>query len=202
MRKIEYTFTTLMRQIFFIAIFANALIQIAVVTEVLVFKIDKYYQSLNFTATYLIYALVVILVIALFFQHRLFYSEYTPEELTYKNILLRKSHSIRFEDIDTVVCDTFNAYFYKKENPKREKSDADFKLPFFRGGKIEILDFDKLLKFMAGKGINIIKTYKIMPGYSKKMWITSLVYGLFTAVVVANCATPLYTVIILYTRFH
>jgi len=197
MRKIEYTFITLARQFLFISIFIYVLLHLSVVTEILVFKIDKYYQAFNFPITYLIYGLIVLLIGCLFFQHRFFYAEYTKSTLTYTNKVFHKSRSIDFDNVDNVICDTFGAYFFNKGSVSREKKDADFVLPFFRGGRIDVVQLNKMLDYMSSHGINVTKTYKIMPGYGKKTKILSFVYGFFAIAIIANCANPIYTVIVL-----
>ena len=199
MRKIEYTYSTVARQFLFIAAFIFFLLYFAVITEILIFKIDKYYNVFNFPLTYGAYVIIFIAIACLFFQHRFFTLEYSKEVLIYKNRFLRKTSSVSFDDVGYILCDSSKAYFFNKTNVGRNKADAIFTLPYFRGGRIDVVAYNKMLEFAESKGIQVTKTYKIMPGYGSRSKFLSLLYGFLAICIIANCATPLYTVIVLFT---
>ena len=198
MRKIDYTFITLARQFLFITIGLLATLYLIVIIQIMVFHIDKYYDRFNYPLTFGIYLLVYLCLGCLFFQHRFFHLTYTRSTLTYRNGLLRRERSVSLEDISNVVCDSRGAWLYR--GPVTDKKQACFYIHFFRGGVIEVVAFDKFLRYLSSQGAHITKTYKVMPGYGKIHNILGIVYGFLAICIILNCRTPLYTVIVLMSN--
>lgn len=74
-----------------------------------------------------------------------------------------------------------------------------FFLPFFRGGIIEAVDANDFYLFLRAKtGLSVSKTFKVLPGYSKRWMAVSILYAFLAIAVFINCNTPVYTIIILY----
>ena len=99
MKKIGYHYTNLAKQILIIVCFLYTFLRFLIMLEIMVFKIDGYYDNLNIPLTLLLYAVLFLLLLILFRGHKICISAYDENTLTYYNTLLRKSKSL---DLSTV----------------------------------------------------------------------------------------------------
>lgn len=198
MNKIQYHYTNLAKQIFFLICFLYILLRFIIMMEIIFFKIEGYYEATNIPLTLLLYTALFALLICLFRGHKLCYSTYDETTLTYHNTLLRKKRVLELKDVRLAVLDTFGIKFFasKDSDPKTEK--PIFFLPFFRDGIVEAVQVDKFYKLLkASEEIKVIKKFKVLPGYSNKWKFVAIAYGFLAVVVFMSCATPLTVVIVL-----
>lgn len=199
MNKIRYRNTNIAKQILLITCFLYILMRAIIMAEIIIYKIDKYYESTNIPLTLILYIILFTLVIILFRSNTYCMAAYDDKKLIYYNKLLRKEHQIEFSNVKTVILDTFGVYFYDHERENTCKNEAIFYLPFFRGGIIDAVQVDGLFRTLTSiESIHVIKKFKILPGYGNKWKWLSIIYGFLAICVFINCATPLYVIIILF----
>ena len=100
--RITYTYPTIVRQIMYLAILFYVLLHCGVTTEVLIYKVEGFYENIIPFPTYVMYILAIALVTALFFGYKFCYSEFNHETLVFHNRLLRREKtldltSVKFE---------------------------------------------------------------------------------------------------------
>ncbi len=199
MKLIRYHYTHTAKQIFFIVCFLYTLLRFTVMLEVILFKLPGFYENVNVPLTLISYVLVFILIFLLFMQHRLCYSIYDDNQLVYYNLLLHKQKVLRFSTVKTAILGTLGVKFYDTETVNEKEDKPIFFLPFFRGGLIEPVQINNFYKMLREReGINVIKKFKVLPGYSKKWYFVAIFYGFLAVIFFMSCATPLTTVIVLF----
>lgn len=200
MKKIRYHYTNLPKQLLFIVCFIYIFLRFAVIMEIIIFKLDGYYENLNIPLTLLMYAALFLVLLVLFRGHKICISTYDEHTLTYYNTLLRRSKSLDLSTVKLAVFDTFGVKFYDRDDVDYKSKDEKpiFFLPFFRDGIIEAVDINEFFKAMRAKeGIKVIKTFQVLPGYTKKWQALSVAYGFVAVVAFMSLATPLTVVIVL-----
>ncbi len=199
MKKIGYHYTNLAKQIFIGICFLYLLLRFLIVLEILVFKLDGYYENMNFPLTLLLYFVIFLVLLVVLRGHKICISAYDEQTLTYYNTLLRKSKSLDLSTVKMAVFDTFGVKFYDHQDADYKNEKPMFFLPFFRDGIIEALDIDAFFKMMKAKeGVQVIKTFKVLPGYTKKWTALTVFYGFLAVFAFMNTATPLTVVIVLF----
>lgn len=201
MKFIRYTYTHVMKQIFFIVCFAYALLHFAVIMEVVLFKLPGFYENVRPFSTVIIYLLIFILLFMLFIQHRFFYSLYDEDKIIYCNLLLRKQKQFEFKNAKSAFFGSTGVKFYDTPNPDVKKDTALFYLPFFRGGIVNAVQINNFYKFLKDKeDMMVYKSFKVLPGYTKKWKLVAVGYLFLALIIFMNCATPLTTAIVLFTN--
>lgn len=191
MKKIGYHYTNLAKQIFIGICFLYLLLRFLIVLEILVFKLDGYYENMNFPLTLLLYFVIFLVLLVVLRGHKICISAYDEQTLTYYNTLLRKSKSLDLSTVKMAVFDTFGVKFYDHQDADYKNEKPMFFLPFFRDGIIEALDIDAFFKMMKAKeGVQVIKTFKVLPGYTKKWTALTVFYGFLAVFAFMNTATP------------
>lgn len=199
MKKIQYHYTNTAKQLFIGVAFLYTLLRFLVMLEIIIFKIDGYYEATNIPLTILLYAVLFTLVIAVFRGHRFCYSLYDDNRLIYKNTLLRKQKVLDLNTVNLAVLDTFGVKFYKNGDADAKKDKPDFFLPFFRDGIIEAVHIDKFYRMLKEReDIHVVKNFTVLPGYSKKWRFVTIGYGILAFSLFLNCITPLTAVIVLF----
>ncbi|MGN0658171.1 MAG: hypothetical protein ACI4LA_01060 [Emergencia sp.] len=198
-RKIEYHYTNLIKQCMIGIIFVYALLYFAVILEILVFRIDGYYENINFVLTIPVYLLILAMIVCLFRSYKFCYSIYDPEKLTYHNSILRKSRTVKFADVRFAQFGRSGVKFFGSADADPSRDKPLFFLPFFRGGVIDPIQIDKLHKYLLTlDNVKVEKTYKILPGYARQWKILSVIYGILGFCFIIAGITPLTVVIILF----
>lgn len=200
MKKIRYHYTNLPKQILFAICGLYLLLRFFIIMEIIIFKLDGYYENLNIPLTLTLYLVLFILLLILFRGHKICISTYDENTLTYYNTLLHHSKSVDLSTVKLAVFDTLGVKFYDRDNiDYKSKSEKPiFFLPFFRDGIIEAIDINEFFKMMKAKdGIHVVKTFQVLPGYSKKWTALSVAYGFLAVLAFMNLATPLTVVIVL-----
>ena len=198
MYKIQYHYTNIAKQVFFGVCFLYALLRFFIMAEIIIFKVDGYYQATNIPLTRLMYLAVFALIFALFRGHKYCYSTYDEKELTYHNSLLKKSRSLNLSEAKVAVFDTKGVSFYAEDGSNFEEKKPLFFLPFFRDGVIEAVQINKFYKMLKDMpDMRVIKRFRVLPGYEKKWNFVTIAYGFVAVFVFMNCATPLTVCIVL-----
>ena len=197
--KITYTYPTIVRQIMYLTILFYVLLHCGVTTELLLYKVEGYYEDIIVIPTYLIYFLVIAAVVTLFFGHKLWYSEFDYETLIFHNRLLHREKVLDLTQVKFAVFDKYGVKFYDKTNVDSDKDQPIFKLPFYRLGFIYSTELDLLYQMLRQRGdVGLVKTYKVLLGYSNPWKLLILPYGIFTYAFLMNCITPVTAFIVLW----
>ena len=198
MYKIQYHYTNIAKQVFFGVCFLYALLRFFIMAEIIIFKVDGYYQATNIPLTLLMYLAVFALIFALFRGHKYCYSTYDEKELTYHNSLLKKSRSLNLSEAKVAVFDTKGVSFYAEDGSNFEEKKPLFFLPFFRDCVIEAVQINKFYKMLKDMpDMRVIKRFRVLPGYENKWNFVTIAYGFVAVFVFMNCATPLTVCIVL-----
>ena len=115
--------------------------------------------------------------------------------------LLRKQREFRFSEAGSAFFGSRGVNFYEKENPDVKNDKPLFYLPFFRGGIINAVQINNFYKYLKDRGdMKIYKSFKVLPGYTKKWKLVAVCYLFLAIIIFMNCTTPLTTVIVLFTN--
>ena len=110
--RITYNYPTIVRQIMYLAVFFYALLHFGVMAEIMIFKVEGYYENVRPLMTFLIYMVVFAAIIALFFGYKFCYSEFDASTLTYHNRLLRREKTLDLTQVRFAIFDRFGVKFY------------------------------------------------------------------------------------------
>lgn len=201
MKAIRYTYTHIMKQLFFIVCFIYALLHFIVMLEVMIFKLPGFYENIRPVSTVFAYAVLFIFIFMLFMQHRFCYSVYDDEQIIYYNQLFKHQKQFSFSDAKSAFFGSRGVKFYTSENPDLEHDKVLFYLPFFRGGIINAIQINNFYKFLKDReDFRVYKSFKVLPGYTKKWKVVAVVYLFLAVILFMNCSTPLTTAIVLFTN--
>lgn len=87
MYKIQYHYTNLAKQVLFGVCFVYVLLRFLIMAEIIIFKIDGYYQATNIPLTLVMYLVIFALIVFLFRGHKYCYSTYDEKRLTYLSLI-------------------------------------------------------------------------------------------------------------------
>lgn len=199
MNKIQYHYTNLAKQIFFIVCFVYALLRFTIMMEIIIFKIDGYYENTNIPLTIIMYVILFAIIILLFRGHKFCYSHYDEQSLIYYNTFLRREKKLELSQAKLAVFDTFGIKFFDDDNADPKTDKPIFFLPFFRDGIITATQIDKFYRMLKeSQTIRVIKNFTVLPGYSNKWKFVTIAYGFLAIVLFMSCATPLTVIIVLF----
>lgn len=199
MKRINYRHTNLPKQILFFAILVYIVLLAVIMLEIAVFKLEGFYEETNYLLTVPLYAVYISIAWCLVRQHKFFYGEYDDNTLTYYNKLLRKKSSFNLSDAKLAVFDNRGIKFYANADITPGKDQPLFFFPFFRGGIIEAISVNNFYKeMMAREDMQVIKTFKVLPGYGKKWKILSFAYAVLAVILCSSLATPVATIITIF----
>jgi len=199
MKKITYRYTNLPKQVLIFAAFVYIAMLAIIMAEIAIFKLEGFYEETNFLLTGLLYVFYITVLLALLRQYKFFYGEYNEETLIYHNKLLRKDVQFNLSDAKLAVFDTFGIKFYADENINPSTDKPLFFFPFFRGGIVEAVSLNNFYKFLLERNdMRVIKNFKVLPGYTKKWRVVSLIYAFLAVVMCSSLATPLATIITIF----
>ncbi|MDD6815950.1 MAG: hypothetical protein PUE84_05845 [Firmicutes bacterium] len=197
--RITYTYPTIVRQIMYLAIFFYVLLNFGVIAEIMIFKVEGYYENVRPLMTFLIYLVVFAVIIALFFGYKFCYSEYDASTLTYHNRLLRKEKTLDLTQVRFAIFDRFGVKFYNTTTVDSDKDTPIFRIPFYRLGFVNAVEIDRLYRFLAARGdVGVVKTYKTLIGYSNPWKLLIVFYGIFVYAFLVNCITPVTAFLVLW----
>jgi hypothetical protein len=199
MKRINYRYTNLPKQILIFAALAYVVMLAIIMAEIAIFKLEGFYENTNFLLTIPLYIIYFAVLFAILRQYRFFYGEYNDEVLIYHNKLLRKELQFNLSDAKLAVFDTFGIKFYADANINPNTDKPIFFFPFFRGGIVEAVSLNNFYKAMLEReDMQVIKNFRVLPGYTKKWKIVSFIYAIFAVVLGSSLATPIATIITIF----
>lgn len=199
MKKIPYRFTNLAKQAFIVTILLQAICRVIIVAEIVIFKVDKFYENTNIFLTVVMYAVIFTLLIALLHGHKFCYSLYDDQRLLYRNTLLRRERQMEFADARLAVMDTFGIKFFAAPDADPKTETPLFFLPFFRDGIIDAVPVNNFYKFLKERGdMVVIKKFRVLPGYTKRWRFVTIAYAILAAICLASLSTPVTVIIVLF----
>jgi len=199
MKRINYRYTNLPKQILIFAALAYVVMMAVIMAEIAIFKLEGFYEETNFLLTIPLYLVYFGVLFAFLRQYKFFYGEYDENTLFYHNKLLRKEKSFNLSDAKLAVFDTFGIKFYADANINPDTDKPIFFFPFFRGGIVEAISLNNFYKaLLEREDMQVIKNFKVLPGYTKKWKIVSFIYAIFAVVLGSSLATPIATIITIW----
>lgn len=199
MKRINYRYTNLPKQILIFAALAYVIMLAIIMAEIAIFKLEGFYEETNFFLTIPLYVIYIAVILAFLRQYKFFYGEYNDEVLIYHNKLLRKQKEFHLADAKLAVFDTFGIKFYADANINPSTDQPLFFFPFFRGGIVEAVSLNNFYKaLLEREDMQVIKNFKVLPGYTKKWKIVSFIYAIFAVVLASSLATPVATIITIF----
>lgn len=199
MKRINYRYTNLPKQILIFAALAYVVMLAIIMAEIAIFKLEGFYENTNFLLTIPLYIIYFAVLFAILRQYRFFYGEYNDEVLIYHNKLLRKELQFNLSDAKLAVFDTFGIKFYADANINPNTDKPIFFFPFFRGGIVEAVSLNNFYKaLLEREDMQVIKNFRVLPGYTKKWKIVSFIYAIFAVVLGSSLATPIATIVTIF----
>lgn len=199
MKRINYRYTNLPKQILIFAALAYVVMMAVIMAEIAIFKLEGFYEETNFLLTIPLYLVYFCVLFAFLRQYKFFYGEYDENTLVYHNKLLRKEKSFNLSGAKLAVFDTFGIKFYADANINPDTDKPIFFFPFFRGGIVEAVSLNNFYKaLLEREDMQVIKNFKVLPGYTKKWKIVSFIYAIFAVVLGSSLATPIATIITIW----
>ena len=200
MYKIPYTYTNKSKTVFYLMISAYFILRLILMVQIKVYNLEGYEVFLLPTILY--YLTIFIVLTAIFFGYKFFFTTYNEETITYHNILLKRAASIQLDDVRYAIFGKNSVRLYKTNSPA-PSDKPDFTIPFFRLGIIDAVPINNFFERLISRNtIRVEKQFKILPGYSKSWTILALVYAFLTFCILIISMQLLYTVIILFQTFH
>lgn len=199
MKRINYRYTNLPKQILIFAALAYVVMLAIIMAEIAIFKLEGFYENTNFLLTIPLYIIYFAVLFAILRQYRFFYGEYNDEVLIYHNKLLRKELQLNLSDAKLAVFDTFGIKFYADANINPNTDKPIFFFPFFRGGIVEAVSVNNFYKaLLEREDMQVIKNFKVLPGYTKKWKIVSFIYAIFAVILGSSLATPIAAIVTIW----
>ena len=193
--RIRYVSTNKAKIMFFITVMILFLLRFIITLQIKFYGIEGY--TVYIIPTLIYYALIFLAVIILFFCYKCFVTTYDDKSITYTNHLLRKSRTVTVDEIRYALLDWRGIHL--KRSSAENEPDA-LTIPFFRGGIVNAFDADRFFRMLiANENIRVNKTFKTLPGYTKKWKWVSIIYALLAICTLLASANYLYTVIVLFT---
>ena len=199
MNIISYRYTNTFKQFLLIVCMLYFVLCATVIASVAIFDVPGYEMGIwNILANLFFYLAIFAVLILFFIGYKFCYTLYDDETIIYYNKLLRKERSIDIASINKVVLGKKGVNIYANG----DLENSALYIPFFRGGIIEAIEIDKFYRKMKEtEGIEVVKEFKVLPGYGKGFTALKVAYVFITAYMLLLCVTPLVTVIVLFQNF-
>lgn len=209
MKKITYHYTALSKQTWFYSGVLYLALCSIVALQIEIYKVPGYYETQNLLVSLLSYAVGMIFFVLLSFGHYVCYAEYDDEKITYRNRLTRKSRTFYYKEATSVIFDKGGIKFYDNQQALVNKERPLFYFPFFRDGKVEAILVNRFFQLMQEREqkigdpdkFKVYKTFKVLPGYSRRWKYVSFAYACLSLLVLINCAKPLAVILGLMQAF-
>lgn len=197
MNRITYRSSSLPRQTVLLSLFLYFIMRAIIMAQIVIYKLEGY--DVNIPLTILLYLVIFAVLIFLLRTPKYWYSMYTKEKVTYYNRLLRKETTFHFADAKLAVFDTMGVKFFAEQDADPKNDKPLFMIPFFRGGIVEAVPIDRFFRMLKERDdLLVVKTFKVLPGYTHKWKFLSVFMAFITAAIIMNCATPLTVIIVLF----
>lgn len=202
MNNIRYIRTNVAKQVFLIMCFIWIALRFAIMLEIIVYKVEGYYQATNVPLTLIMYILLFAVVIFFFRAYKYYNIQYNDEEIIYNDRLRKKSSSIEFSKVHCAIFDKKGISFFTAPHPE-QGTTPDLFIPFHRFGKMDAIEANELFKKVKTfTHINIEKRFKVLPGYGKGNKALSYLYITLTIILFLTTATPIKVVVVLWQYHH
>ncbi len=188
---IRYVRTSLAKQVFLCMCFLWVLLRFVIMMEIIIYKLDNYYERTNVPLTILMYFVLFAIVIFLMVGHRFFGVKYDDGIIVYENRILRKNKSLAAEDVKRAVLDKRKITLFTR--------DKNLEIPFFRLGKMDAVQANDFYLYLKNRNdVEVEKRFGVMPGYEKAQKVYSAIYIILSILVFMSYATPIKVIIVLY----
>lgn len=202
MKNIRYIRTNVAKQVFLIMCFIWVALRFIIMMEIIIFKVDGYYQATNIPLTLIMYVVLFAIVIFFFRGYKYFGVKFNDEIVVYQDRLRRKEHAIAFKEVHRVIFDKKGIKFYFAAHPAPD-AVPDLFIPFHRLGKVDAVEVNELFKKVRTfSHINIVKDFTVLPGYGKGNKALSYLYIALTVMVFMTTATPIKVIVVLWQYHH
>ena len=196
MNIISYRYTNTFKQFFLIVCMFYFLLQAAVVAGVVIFDVPGY--EVNVFGGILLYSAIFALLLFFFLGYKFCYTLYDDETVIYYNKLLKRERSIDLSTVNKIVLSKKGVNFFANG----DSENSAMYIPFFRGGIIEAIEIDRFFRAMKEReGIEVIKEFRILPGYGKAFTALKVLYVFLCAYMLLISVTPLVAFIVLFQNF-
>ena len=186
MNKLTYTYTNVPKQLLFYICAFYLVLRSIMDIQIVLYQVEGYADQINLPL------------------------ELTVEKAIYHNRLLRTKKEFLFENARAVFFDKRGIRFFARKEDASDKRKALFFIPFFRDGKINVLEhkrfYDLLKEREAAIGdaerFVVYRSYKEVPGYSRKWKYVSFAYACLDVLLGLNCFTPIAVILGLLETFR
>ena len=151
------------KQFFLMILVVSMLVRMALMFVVTSKNIGGYGDAYNVGASMVLYLGFIAVCAFLFVAYRFFHTEFTENEVTNVNSLLKKRKSINLNEITYAVFDRGGILLYRN----RESRKPDFLIKFYKFGVASPVGIESFEKLCQYKGIEYIKNYTYLPGQGK-----------------------------------
>ena len=149
MNKLTYTYTNVPKQLLFYICAFYLVLRSIMDIQIVLYQVEGYADQINLPLELTVNALFFAFWLLLSNGHKLCYTEFNSEKAIYHNRLLRTKKEFLFENARAVFFDKRGIRFFARKEDASDKRKALFFIPFFRDGKINVLEhkrFYDLLK--------------------------------------------------------
>ncbi len=171
MNKIAYYYTSMSKQVFIILTTLFFLSRLAVFTAAIALNISGYAQQYNWSATFVLYLLYFAVCAFFFAGYKMFYTTYDDVLVTYHNRILRKSKSVDLTNVRKALLNKKGIYLYQDAS-----ETPSLFIPFWRLGYISPVGVNNFYMLLLDKGLEIKKTFTVLPGTGKIRKVSSVIY--------------------------
>ena len=210
MNKLTYTYTNVPKQLLFYICAFYLVLRSIMDIQIVLYQVEGYADQINLPLELTVNALFFAFWLLLSNGHKLCYTEFNSEKAIYHNRLLRTKKEFLFENARAVFFDKRGIRFFARKEDASDKRKALFFIPFFRDGKINVLEhkrfYDLLKEREAAIGdaerFVVYRSYKEVPGYSRKWKYVSFAYACLDVLLGLNCFTPIAVILGLPETFR
>ena len=210
MNKLTYTYTNVPKQLLFYICAFYLVLRSIMDIQIVLYQVEGYADQINLPLELTVNALFFAFWLLLSNGHKLCYTEFNSEKAIYHNRLLRSKKEFLFENARAVFFDKRGIRFFARKEDASDKRKALFFIPFFRDGKINVLEhkrfYDLLKEREAAIGdaerFVVYRSYKEVPGYSRKWKYVSFAYACLDVLLGLNCFTPIAVILGLMEAFR
>ncbi len=210
MNKLTYTYTNVPKQLLFYICAFYLVLRSIMDIQIVLYQVEGYADQINLPLELTVNALFFAFWLLLSNGHKLCYTEFNSEKAIYHNRLLRTKKEFLFENARAVFFDKRGIRFFARKEDASDKRKALFFIPFFRDGKINVLEhkhfYDLLKEREAAIGdaerFVVYRSYKEVPGYSRKWKYVSFAYACLDVLLGLNCFTPIAVILGLLETFR
>ena len=210
MNKLTYTYTNVPKQLLFYICAFYLVLRSIMDIQIVLYQVEGYADQINLPLELTVNALFFAFWLLLSNGHKLCYTEFNSEKAIYHNRLLRTKKEFLFENARAVFFDKRGIRFFARKEDASDKRKALFFIPFFRDGKINVLEhkrfYDLLKEREAAIGdaerFVVYRSYKEVPGYSRKWKYVSFAYACLDVLLGLNSFTPIAVILGLLETFR